>query len=126
MRPEYVILNLIIRSLQIQDFYQEFTEEGLDASEMSAKGDIEASNYLDLCTGYQAMIKCAGTIPKPALVALKRAADRQNPFAQLQLAYYMMRTNPIDRNALALLMAAAKAGLCEAHFQIGMLHIFNL
>jgi TPR repeat protein len=92
---------------------------------MAAKGDIEASNYLDLFTGVRAMMECEGTIPRPALVALKRSADRQNPFAQLQLAMYMMRTNPIDQNALALLTTAAKTGLCEAHFQIGMLHNIN-
>jgi hypothetical protein len=88
---------------------------------MAAKGDIEASNFRDLFTGVRAMMESEGIIPKAALVALKRAADRQNPFAQMQLAMYMMRTNPIDRNALALLTTAAKAGLCEAHFQIGML-----
>jgi hypothetical protein len=122
MKPEYEFHPSNTNSLHAVDFFKEY--KGLDYSEMqnlADSGDIEAEICLDGLFGLKAMNESAKIIPGEALQALTRSSDRGCPLSQMNLALYLQRDNPHDRTALSLLEEAAKAGLCAAHFELGIL-----
>jgi hypothetical protein len=95
---------------------------------MAAKGDSEAQIYLDHFKGLVGCIdamKTSSIMPDDAMQALHRSSDRGCPLSQLNLTLYLMRTNEQDDKALSLLELSTKAGLLEAHMEIGSFAISN-
>jgi hypothetical protein len=69
-------------------------------------------------------MKSVAPVPDEVVQGLIRSSNTC-PVAQLCLGRYLMRTDLQNEEALRLLQAAAKSGLCEANMELGIVLFSN-